>query len=392
MTLQTSSNRALSIPELCDLVCGFVYHPDSLPDLKSLALVNRSFVSPAQTHLFHTIDFRRSPLRITPWVLKNALISFPYLRPLIHSLSASLETPDIPKFLHHLDLPGLRKLDLYYGAGALDRSNMIAIRHLLGTPSLEEFSLTTALIHKNDLDILFGDCARNLHALTLCVDMWDGYDFAPAIDEDEDWVDPVQYRRRPQIQTLILKCAKPRDSLENWLSQNNCPLDLRTLRIATIETVFNSNEPKEFLNKAHSTLEILEIDAKDFLNGPITAQFTHLRQLLLNGGALSHYIRILSCLPQSLDRLEVLGLHWAWSRDEPDPRMLRNIDNIVASLSLPALTLVIIPIPWKESSIPTFHIGLRLMQLKEHNLTEDERRRVSDLFPQMSARGVLQVR
>ncbi|KAK6981609.1 hypothetical protein R3P38DRAFT_3234038 [Favolaschia claudopus] len=407
MTLvHSSSATALNISELVDLICAFTHDPDALHDLLSLSLVCRRFTSPAQTQLFHTLDLVTPLIKISFPKLLQTLSSHPHFLPHIRSIHASLLSAserkigvigdrkplagNILDFLRTTPLPGLTHLELSNGAHigmrALDGGIILDVRNLLATLPITHLTLKTALAHPVDLDVLFGQCTPTLRTLTLGVnmlqDLCDGAPFKPA-----DCV--IQNpSRRPQLQTLTLHDTTFRNPLENWLSQppSRCPLDLRTLRTAKIMTAFNA-EPKEFLDKGSFTLEDLEISATDLLNGPTIANLTRLRRLVLTQGHLPQFIDILSALPHQLNHLETLALYW--SDSAPDSAQLRMIDNIVADLSALRLTSFIVPIPWESELFvggeEIFDFGIRTQ------LDGEEWKRIADVFPRMSMRGVLRV-
>ncbi|KAK6966633.1 hypothetical protein R3P38DRAFT_3299655 [Favolaschia claudopus] len=409
MTLvQSSSATALNISELVDLICAFAHDPDALHDLRSLALVCRGFTSSAQTQLFHTIDLVNLPIKISFPKLQQTLSSHPQFLPHIRSIHACLTDerkigvigdrktlPNVLDFIRTTPLPGLKHLELsngpHIGMRALDGGIILDVRNLLATLPITHLTLKTALAGITDLDVLFGRCTPTLHTLTLSVNMLqDLCDGAPFKPEDCVIQNPT---RRPQLRTLTLHDTAFRNPLEHWLSHAGCPLDLRTLRTAKIMTAFNA-EPKEFLDKGSFTLEDLEISATDLLNGPTLSNLTHLRRLVLTQGHLPQFIDILSTLPHQLNHLSTLALYW--SESAPDLQQLRMIDDLVAELGAPKLTSFIVPIPWDCELIPNYFVDGEEEEIGfgfgRTQLNGEEWKRIAEVFPRMSKRGVLRVR
>ncbi|KAJ6536368.1 hypothetical protein B0H19DRAFT_1383013 [Mycena capillaripes] len=219
----------LAVQELWDHIISFEHQPE---DLKSFALVSRSFLAAAQSQLFHQIDLgcpeSTQPLARTEDIrqmqladkfsatacdrLQVILTQSPHLGRYIRAISTNVEiNPYVLEQLVKMALPRLNKLTI--------RSIHILV---VSEPMNEVIRKVSSLTSLQRLLIASGDPAPAFKNTVSAFNFF-WFEFGPT-EDNLDVSSPVNQR---QIERLTINACSP--LLMKWLQHPRCPLDFQHL-------------------------------------------------------------------------------------------------------------------------------------------------------------------
>ncbi|KAJ7177407.1 hypothetical protein C8R43DRAFT_974766 [Mycena crocata] len=193
---------------------------DSLVDLKTRALVSRSWAAVAQRCLFKTITI--DGLRTCIW-LKQDLPTTPHLIPHIRHLSmypTEFVIQEACRFLFtHLESVFIFLIAIQ------DRQSAHELQRLLSLPSIRHVQLRCTDQHLSDFARIWKTCSPNLKHLAL-----DCSQVAGGIASDQE-----ESVRSLTISLESVQLGKTL-GMRDWLTWDQCPFDFSALRGLTLYT------------------------------------------------------------------------------------------------------------------------------------------------------------
>ncbi|KAK7042050.1 hypothetical protein R3P38DRAFT_2888266 [Favolaschia claudopus] len=193
---------SLSVPELWEQIIGFLPTSSKCADLKAVALVCRSFTSPAQRGVFHTVSFvtgnrwlngrQHDELAESARRFADIIESSPHILSYVYHLRLHNADPGCYHALAAIPWSHLRQLYVQY---PLPPEAKPDLTRLIGLPSLRELDIRTWGDHP--IDIL-SSCSTSLETLTI----------APEYQSKPPEAPPRSYPR-PKILDLKMNGTKP---------------------------------------------------------------------------------------------------------------------------------------------------------------------------------------
>lgn len=251
--MDTDTNP-LDVPELLDHALRFL---DARADLHACALVNRSWVYPAQSRIFSEIEF----LPDDPLELR-----IPDTDTQLSRLLAILkESPHLPGFISTLTIqianvkPYLERLcDLQYellstlniasssNTKLLDFQASHALRRLLSTPTLSSVSIDASFEERRDFLRIWEKCSKNIKHLSF----WGNF-----LDRPTEGFSGQAFARIKLESLADLNFA---EATRRWTNNPQCPFDVSSLRAFKIPSFMDDSELHgELLSAACETIEVL---------------------------------------------------------------------------------------------------------------------------------------
>ncbi|KAJ6449402.1 hypothetical protein C8R47DRAFT_1330026 [Mycena vitilis] len=243
------TRSVFEVQELVDYILFFLR--DSRSNMKTCALVCRSWVYPARSHLFREITvFVVSNLEdlLTQW--PRVLAESPHLTCHIRGLHVvlSMDQSNAPGVSGICNFPftHLQRVRCSY-AGRLSRRDALALQHLFSVPTLCHVMLATNIGNSENLAEIFRCCSRAMQHLDLSV---------PGSPPEEK---PAVSRAPIALTSLIVRrlgYVGLNDDLHTVLQPFNVST-LKALAITGAPTVRWSSFPPEM-----DSIEILRIDVE----------------------------------------------------------------------------------------------------------------------------------
>ncbi|KAK7020073.1 hypothetical protein R3P38DRAFT_2972747 [Favolaschia claudopus] len=162
---------SLSVPELWEQIIGFLPTSSKCADLKAVALVCRSFTSPAQRGIFHTVSFvtwnrwllvrQHDELAESARRFADVIESSPHILSYVYHLRLHNAGPGCYHALAAIPWSHLRQLYVQYPLPPKAKADLT---RLIGLPSLRELDIRTWGDHPIDILSL---CSTSLEKLSI---------------------------------------------------------------------------------------------------------------------------------------------------------------------------------------------------------------------------------
>ncbi|KAJ7651264.1 hypothetical protein FB45DRAFT_1078922 [Roridomyces roridus] len=265
----------LAIPELLDLILGFLHNTK---DLRACALVNHSWVSPSQSRIFSHVDimrvdyndesFPRVPGRYAGRFSKPnaqlarlvvALNRSPYLIPLIVTLSTESlwhAKPDSLKAFCAIPFTRLTTLRIHVSlAFSFTYSEAEAVQKLLNFPTIVSVSIKCLFAEAVDFLRMWEGCSESIkHVSFSC-----GVEFpVPGSGSERDRNLGDHTRRRIKLDSFGTSDIS--GNVQNWLQHPLCPFDISD--ITALQPTFSEGRPDPgsyVLAQVRESIQLLSI-------------------------------------------------------------------------------------------------------------------------------------
>lgn len=237
--------NALHLPELLDDCIHLLR--DSTSDLTACALVARSWVYPAQSHLFAEV-LRRESERVTDQTQWSKLLTIlqtcPHLIPHVRRLRIDSLIPNTVSDI--CSLPFTNLVDVLITV-ILSNTSALAIQQLFSLPTLSSV-----------------DISCNFHDLSAFLQIWDRC--SPSINslaldcfrQSRDAFEPVPHHCVAPINLEALRIVAI-SGIADWLQHETCPFDFSRLRVLSVGEKLEILRWK-ILAPAFRTIEALEFE------------------------------------------------------------------------------------------------------------------------------------
>ncbi|KAK7036208.1 hypothetical protein R3P38DRAFT_3312066 [Favolaschia claudopus] len=267
---ESPKDAALSTPELCDLIVGFL--KQSKWDLRACALVSSSFTSAVQRYLFADIIFNRGTLEIDDVSFMDrynevkvcirfceVLKGSPHLLPLIRRMRVSLESEALES-LSAFEFPNLRDVVFHRRiAGAASEKTISFAADIIGSPSIQRVGLLSTWFEDAEaVARLFAKCPPGL--ATLYVPYISLTDNA-SVSVGKSFRSPPTDSTPRRVQIKTLRSGGGRDSdTALILQQPSIPFEFSALEELQCRWEL-SRGLRRILETAKRTLSRLDVDA-----------------------------------------------------------------------------------------------------------------------------------
>ncbi|KAF7346984.1 hypothetical protein MVEN_01451200 [Mycena venus] len=257
-------------------------HPlrDSPSDLAACALVARSWVYPAQSHLF------REVLRLTPHLI-------PYVRRLgidilIHPDDVFSDVISLP-FTHLVEISTII---------TLSNTSALAMQQLISLPTLSRVRITCYSAVSSAFQQIWDRSSPSIRSLHL--------DF----QNHPETFEPVPHQCVAPINLEALYIWYMPDLVAGWLQHETCPFKFSNLKVLSVGQNLEILRWNSFAS-ARQKIEALELEVSqdaEFIDLSLFPRLTFLRILatLRNSEASSKLIKIISTIPPSNNLREVV--------------------------------------------------------------------------------------
>ncbi|KAJ7511987.1 hypothetical protein B0H11DRAFT_720850 [Mycena galericulata] len=345
----------LSVQELVDRCIDFLH--ESTPDLKACALVARSWVYRAQSHLFdEAVPWYIDEIKhIRQWgLLLPILQRCPHFIRHIHRLHISGGLVTRRRFSEISLLQFAHLEEVTFTRFLLSDDAVVAMARLLSLPTLRRVDIHCGFHSFETFLEVWTRCSPTVKAVVL--DCWD--------QSPHDFYAPPPRAAPIALQSLTIEYAC--DSVIRWLHHESCPFELSHLKALSIYVPFD-----QFIGSPRFALAFLKIEALHLEMGHLTRSdalslFPNLKILRLNSTRYewSKAIDIFSTLPRSncLRKIVLSGYFKQYSCDKLDSMLSQLLIDSSAMVELQPFEDQPSPVPY----FPELASRGRLYQIDYH--------------------------
>ncbi|KAJ6531111.1 hypothetical protein B0H19DRAFT_1190464 [Mycena capillaripes] len=322
-------SNPLDIQELIESCLDFL--DDSKPDFNACTLVCRAWVYAAQSRLFRNMTFWNSTtdqhLRISRlWEMSNS----PHLLALVLRLEIHLHYLASDSFLGAINQ--FTRLKEILISGSTPHTTTIAIRALLGLPTVQSVELYCTFPSMDAFVQIWDGCSESIQHLTLGIVHVNGPEY--------DWASSSASHGRPKLKLKSFRVLLA-DFILPWVTIDACPFalsQLTTLCVGQTQIALQIAPWSTFLSPP-PTIRHLELRGNAIHDPVDLARFPHPRHLTLEAYGIRNMRTALSSTlvtipPTSHIARLTFKCNWFW------PDVFERLDDLLFGMPMPELTEV----------------------------------------------------